>query len=555
MDYVLTGYPLSNDFRESFESKVGCNPEYFTVSDLRKLALPEMLIKLRSLKCNIIYVVLEDTNSGSTLSVLKILASIPPARLREIVLPDFSRIRLSRFDGLISTARIIFASIASVWSAVACNVQLRWLIKQRITNVTLRSTGNVMHLNANLWVGFQAGGSIGHVAGVANALLGKGYGVDCYSATGKGMISKSANYSRVSLSTYGVPFELNNYRFHRYLVNRLQKIEKRKYTFIYQRMSLGNYTGVNLSRRWRVPLVLEYNGSEAWIAKHWGKPLRHHDLAVLAEEVCFKHSHVIVVVSEVLKDELVQRGVDANKIVCYPNCIDPKMFDPKRFGDEQHAMLRTKYGLSSDTVVLTFLGTFGQWHGTEVLAEAIKQLAENESEWLKREKVHFMLIGEGYKLHQVKKILSPDYCKPFYTLTGVVPQGEAPRYLAAADVLLSPHIANEDGTRFFGSPTKLFEYMAMGKGIVASDLDQIGEVLKNSIHSDSLTVGEPSDNERRLSVLVPPGNVAALVKGIRFLVENKSWRDTLGANARAEALLKYTWEHHVEAILDRVKTI
>ena len=64
---------------------------------------------------------------------------------------------------------------------------------------------------------------------------------------------------------------------------------------------------------------------------------------------------------------------------------------------------------------------------------------------------------------------------------GGAPLGDASQLkdLAACDVLASPHMGNPDGTRFFGSPTKLFEYMAMGRAIVASDLEQIGEVLEH----------------------------------------------------------------------------
>ena len=77
-------------------------------------------------------------------------------------------------------------------------------------------------------------------------------------------------------------------------------------------------------------------------------------------------------------------------------------------------------------------------------------------------------------------------------LTGLLERDQALRMLAACDVCVSPHVPNPDGTPFFGSPTKLFEYMGLGKPIVASDLDQIGEVI---------------DHERN-GLLVPPGDVA-----------------------------------------------
>jgi glycosyltransferase involved in cell wall biosynthesis len=69
--------------------------------------------------------------------------------------------------------------------------------------------------------------------------------------------------------------------------------------------------------------------------------------------------------------------------------------------------------------------------------------------------------------------------------------------LDACDILVSPHIPLADGSDFFGSPTKIFEYMAMGKGIVASRLGQIGEVRGMM---------------RR--ALVEPGNVPELARAI-----------------------------------------
>jgi len=120
--------------------------------------------------------------------------------------------------------------------------------------------------------------------------------------------------------------------------------------------------------------------------------------------------------------------------------------------------------------------------------------------------------------------------------TGLVPQEDGAKYLAACDVLVSPHVPNPDGTPFFGSPTKLFEYMAMGKGIVASRLDQIGEVLE----------------DMTTALLVPPGDVAALANGIARLAGDPALRDRLGAAARRTVLERYTWREHTRRTIDQL---
>jgi glycosyltransferase involved in cell wall biosynthesis len=126
--------------------------------------------------------------------------------------------------------------------------------------------------------------------------------------------------------------------------------------------------------------------------------------------------------------------------------------------------------------------------------------------------------------------------------------------LAASDVLLSPHVPNPDGTPFFGSPTKLFEYMAMGKPIVASDLDQIGWVLRG------WRPGEPppppsAPRASGAAILIEPGSVEELVRGIQQAVKlPKSDRDALGGEARRLALQSFTWDKNVAAVLERLRT-
>src|SRR4029453_10185209 len=104
---------------------------------------------------------------------------------------------------------------------------------------------------------------------------------------------------------------------------------------------------------------------------------------------------------------------------------------------------------------------------------------------------------------------------------------------AACDILASPHVPNADGTPFFGSPTKLFEYMAMGKGIVASDLEQIGEIL----HHD------------QTAWLVKPGDPASLMEGLKRLIDDAGLRQRLGEGARSEVVQQFTWRAHTQHII------
>jgi glycosyltransferase involved in cell wall biosynthesis len=149
---------------------------------------------------------------------------------------------------------------------------------------------------------------------------------------------------------------------------------------------------------------------------------------------------------------------------------------------------------------------------------------------------HFLFVGDGSGMPRVREILADERMEDRATFTGLVPHDVAPSYLAACDILASPHVGNPDGTPFFGSPTKLFEYMAMGKGIVASDLDQIGEVLTH----------------RRTAWMVKPGDPEDLAEGIVRLGKDATLRRALGDAARAEAVARYTWTAHVERILRKM---
>lgn len=404
--------------------------------------------------------------------------------------------------------------------------------RQSIKTLDLSSTP--VYLRTDLWFGVPSGGSIGHIAGVLNNL-------DNYTGKPAFLTTDVIPTVRNDIETHYIYprqkfwdfCELPGLFFNEIFENNAHQIlQGRKLSFIYQRYSLNNYSGLKLARFYKVPFALEYNGSEIWINRHWGKPLKYESLSERIELLNLKSADLIVVVSDPMKDELVGRGIKPDKILVNPNGVDPEKYSP----DIDGSSIQQKYNLK-DKVVVGFIGTFGKWHGAEVLAEAFGRLIREFPKY--HESLRLLMIGDGITMPQVKEKLGEYGVMDNCVLTGRIPQEEGPIHLAACDILVASHVPNPDGTPFFGSPTKLFEYMAMGKGIVASNLDQIGEVLEHG----------------RTAWMVKPGDVADLAKGIIRLVEDKELRSELGRNAREEVVTKYTWTEHVRKIIGALEKV
>jgi glycosyltransferase involved in cell wall biosynthesis len=162
-----------------------------------------------------------------------------------------------------------------------------------------------------------------------------------------------------------------------------------------------------------------------------------------------------------------------------------------------------------------------------VLAEAIKLIPANVP-------VRFLLVGTGALHGEMKKLLASEEETGRVVFCGSVGHDEIPALLDACDVLVSPHVPLAEGAEFFGSPTKLFEYMAMGKGIVASRLGQIGEVLSHE----------------QTALLVEPGDADELSAAIMRLIKSQSLRESLGTAVRQKAITDHTWTRNAQNILD-----
>ena len=394
----------------------------------------------------------------------------------------------------------------------------------------------LVYIRTQFWFDLMSGGSVGHTLGVLNGFRKNDVDVRVLSNERFYGIN-GFNYEIIEPKIKG-PLWFGEFIYNFYASYSFKrKVLKFKPDFIYHRYSGYTFFIVKLARALKIPLILEFNSFDSWKLIHWEKSKNIfkrliqrfflYNIVKRIEYFNLKNSYLIVVVSEVLKSNLLKIGIPNRKIIVNPNGVDTGIFYPEIVFSEKCKNLRKELCIKRDKRLIGFSGTFGPWHGITQLTDAIKMIIEGGLDL----NIHFLIIGNGSELKKnMEKNLS---LYKEVAFTGMVAYSEIKYYLAICDVLVSPHCPQVDNSEFFGSPTKLFEYMAMGKGIVASNLGQIGKVLKHN----------------KSALLVEPGNVSELASGIIKLAGDNKLCLRMGKCAREEVLKKYTWERNIRNLL------
>jgi glycosyltransferase involved in cell wall biosynthesis len=267
---------------------------------------------------------------------------------------------------------------------------------------------------------------------------------------------------------------------------------------IYERYSLNTFCGILASKLFRIPLVLEVNAPLSYEQKKYGR-IALPKLATFLERWICSRATATIVVSGVLKEMLASIGVPLDQMVVVPNGIDPDVFHPGVSGDA----VRQRYGIE-EKIVLGFTGWFKKWHGLGMLLELF-----DEEKW-GRENVHLLLVGDGPARKELEAQIARLGIDGHVTITGPVPREEMARHVAAFDISLQPDVTE------YASPMKIFEYMGLGKCIVAPEQPNITEILDNGT----------------TAMLFRPGDKEDLRKILWRAIGGKETRESLGRNAR-----------------------
>jgi glycosyltransferase involved in cell wall biosynthesis len=216
------------------------------------------------------------------------------------------------------------------------------------------------------------------------------------------------------------------------------------------------------------------------------------------------------------------------KIEVFPNGVDINLH---RSYPETRMNIRASFGLQDQRLII-FVGGFYPWHDVIGLLKALQLVVSTHPD------THLLLVGEGQQRLAMEKYSKELGIQDKTIFTGWVPFTDVPHLISAADIAVAPYPKIDQG-EFWFSPMKLFEYMACSKAIVASNLGQIADVIR--------------DGENGL--LVPAGNSDALAIALIKLIERPELGQRLGEQARSDAVVNYSWEQYISRLISLYHTV
>ncbi|MDD2725339.1 MAG: glycosyltransferase family 4 protein [Methylovulum sp.] len=246
---------------------------------------------------------------------------------------------------------------------------------------------------------------------------------------------------------------------------------KHKPDVIYERYNLFFPSGIWAKKLFKIPLLLEVNAPlYEERKKHDGIQLDW--LARWTENYVWKQADYVLPVTRVLAEKIIVVGVSERNITVIPNGINQR-----RFGKAIDSTdVIEKYQLKNK-LVLGFTGFVRDWHRLDRVLEAI---ADNRGRnW------HLLLVGDGPARAAIEQQAQSLGISDRLTITGIIDRDEVARYVAVFDVALQPDVVE------YASPLKLFEYMALGKAILAPDRANIREILTH--RTDALLFDPEND--------------------------------------------------------------
>jgi glycosyltransferase involved in cell wall biosynthesis len=268
-----------------------------------------------------------------------------------------------------------------------------------------------------------------------------------------------------------------------------------------------------------LPVIYEVRGfwEDTWLSRHASTELTSSDRYVRTralETHCMTAADLVVTLGEAMREEIVARGVPAERVVIVPNAVSEHFLEPLPDG----AALRARLGLQPEEYVVGLVSSLVAHEGIGTLLEAVKILNDRGI------RTRALIVGDGPERTALQRQAADLGLDAVFT--GRVPSSQVRDYHAVLDVFTVPR--TPDRVCQLVTPLKPVEAMASGLPVVVSSVRALAEIVA----------------DQQTGLLFPPLDAGALADQLEQLRVRPELRAKLGASARDWVARDRTWAHN-----------
>lgn len=290
---------------------------------------------------------------------------------------------------------------------------------------------------------------------------------------------------------------------------------KRRPDWIYERQSGFSFSPLIISWFLKIPYFTEVNGLLIDESRIIGTSKWIISIKKVNERLSYAQAKKIIAVTQGVKEGIkLLYNIPDDKIVVVENGANIELFKQK---DQKEA--KEKLNLDQKCNYICFIGNLAPWQGVEYLIQSAP-LVINEIL-----NVKFLIIGDGLMKKNLMELAEKTGVFNKFIFTGTVPYEEVTNYINASDICVAPFIRSRN-EKIGLSPLKLYEYMACGKPVVASNILGVGDILEHEKTGISVKSEDPQEL----------GN--AIVK----LLKDEKLRNEMGLNGRKYVSKNHSWD-------------
>ncbi|WP_421071155.1 glycosyltransferase family 4 protein [Pelotomaculum propionicicum] len=297
-------------------------------------------------------------------------------------------------------------------------------------------------------------------------------------------------------------------------------ILKFKPDVVYTREGLFDVFAAAVTKALRKPFVLEVNGIIEDELLFRGININIIKMIRIMESFTFKLSDRMVCVTEGISKLLVNKyNVKEKNVFVISNGVNTDLFHPI-----DKLECRKKLGLPEDDFIVGFVGTFAPWQGLIFLLKAVKEIKEAGDEVSSN--ISFILVGDGEQEMTLRTLAREYGIESLVHFAGRVEYEEVVYWINAFDVAVAP-FTRERNSLCGLSPLKMYEYLACGKPVIASDIEGIRDIV----------------GVNKCGLLFNPNDVNELIGKIINLYSNKDSFLNIGEVCSNYVKTNYSWRN------------